>query len=114
VSGHTPGEWSLYADRIAAPCYEHAGCEKTIAWRDHHGLGDPESGSGALRCTVGPCEAENARLIAAAPDMRKALDSFRWLGNNLHNITDSPVVFREFYVAALEDANAAIAKAEGR
>jgi hypothetical protein len=37
----------------------------------------------------------------------RALDSFRWLGNNLHNITESPKWFRAYYEAALEDAEAA-------
>jgi hypothetical protein len=66
------------------------------------------------------CESEgeppneaNARLIAAAPKLLLAVNSFRWLGNNLHNIREDPERFREFYEAALADANEAVAEVDG-
>jgi hypothetical protein len=56
----------------------------------------------------------NELLALAAPDLLRAVNGFRWLGNNLHNILESPVEFRHFYEAALRDAELAVAKAEGR
>jgi hypothetical protein len=52
---------------------------------------------------------ERRALIA---NLQRAIGSFLWLGNNLHNIKASPDKFREFYEAALEDARPAYRMAE--
>lgn len=38
-----------------------------------------------------------------------ALNGFKWLGNNLHNIKADPDLFAKFYTSALEDAEKALA-----
>lgn len=98
MSGHTPGEWTIHKDRIAAPCFEHAGCEKTIAWRGWRESYTP----GALTCTVGENEAANVRLFAAAPDLLAVAEE----------VLASATI--ETPRALLKMATEAIAKAEGK
>lgn len=40
--------------------------------------------------------------------LEKAVGGFRWLGNNLHNVRDSPAEFKKLYKAALVDADACL------
>lgn len=43
-------------------------------------------------------------LIVEVRCLRQAVNGFRWLGNNLHNIKDDPDTFRALFEAALQDA----------
>lgn len=102
MSGHTPGPWVLLEDRIAAPCDEHFPCEKTIAW-----LGT-KRGDAVLQCSIGKNEIENARLIAAAPDLLEALKDALAIINEHVNLSGKGLG------AKLRKCDDAIAKAEGR
>lgn len=53
----------------------------------------------------------NARLIAASPQLLKAVHGLLWLHNNRHNHADPK--FLEFLDAAAVDAEAAIRAVEG-
>jgi hypothetical protein len=50
--------------------------------------------------------AEIARLDQQVEALKRVIGDFRWLGNNLHNSDTER--FREFYIAALEDARLAM------
>lgn len=50
--------------------------------------------------------------IVAHDELVKALNGFKWLGNNLHNIKEDPARFEKFFVSALNDAEKALAKAK--
>lgn len=101
VPRSTPGPWTLLEDRISAPCHEHVECEKTIAWLGR----TPDQ---PLRCSIGPNDEANARLIAAAPDLLEALKlAQRWLANCVPTVElDGPKP-----LPVIADA---LAKAEGR
>ncbi|WP_313087234.1 hypothetical protein [Stutzerimonas nitrititolerans] len=86
--GFTPGPWATYRDQLSVgETQGHSGiCE---VWERHGGQGF-----------------ENARLIAAAPDLLEALESAQMaiMGYTHQNAIT---------LAALEKARAAIAKARG-
>lgn len=68
-----------------------------------------DGGGGA----AGPCRGADAADVSEAVSeevgrLRRAIDGFRWLGNNLHNIKEAPDGFREMYEAALKDAEEAV------
>lgn len=87
---HTPGPW-----RVSSGMVETEANSLPIAWMDR------EPGNGTL-----PVERdENARLIAAAPELLSALKAI--LGGQLHGSID-------LYAQRFEDARAAVAKAEGK
>jgi hypothetical protein len=97
MSAHTPGPWQAAMVGMDAVVIASDGRQFKIGDIVYHSENMP-----------------NARLVAAAPDLLTAVNGFRWLGNNLHNIKAAPDSFRGLFEAALEDAIAAVAKAEGR
>lgn len=68
MSDHTPGPWTLLPDRIAAPCFEHPNCEKTIAWLRRDGVlqcsNDGKGGAPNAEFIVRACNS-HAELLAA-------------------------------------------------
>lgn len=44
--------------------------------------------------------------------IKKALNGFKWLGNNLHNVHNSPILFISYYKAALKDLEEALKELE--
>ena len=69
MSAHTPGPWTVAEhNEVIAPCTEHPHCHKTVVFGARCLGGDTEY----LQCSTGPRTTDNARLIAAAPDLLKA------------------------------------------
>lgn len=57
---------------------------------------------------VCPC-CEAVAIANRLAESQAALRGFKWLGNNLHNITADPDQFKRFYESALADAENALA-----
>ncbi len=115
MSTHTPGPWKQLRDshgrlfEIAAPCAEHKNCRKTIVFRFAHSTADGVCADG---CHCEP----NAHLIAAAPDLLKALkELLATLPDNWGDGVQDGVIRPMCLLADdVDDAFAAIAKAEGQ
>ena len=101
---HRPGPWhSLHwgpngdSIDIATPTFRGTLCRVYVEVHESGSVGPTQ---------VDECEA-NARLIAAAPELLAALDGISPMFDN-----DSPLL--TVYAAEIEQARAAIAKAEGK
>ncbi|RYG87651.1 MAG: hypothetical protein EON59_06780 [Alphaproteobacteria bacterium] len=98
TGGHTPGPWKLgerRGDYVAIDAPSHTGLADVV-WHmeDDRICGDPS-----------PCQQANARLIAAAPDLLKAL-------TDVLNTSGARAEYHAFkYADAIERAEAAIARA---
>ena len=97
---HTPGRWQQgpRGTQVYGP--------------DNHLVANCGAGTGRLHSE----QVANAELIVRAvnvhEDLIEALKGFRWLGKIIYNIREDPKHFEQFFRSALEDAEAAIAKAE--
>lgn len=89
---HTPGPWVV---------------EDPIESLTPIGAHGRNGGKWVAHC-LGPHQAANARLIAAAPDMLEALTAL------LARFDDNPELSELIGLVEIEHARAAIAKAEGR
>ncbi len=103
MSKHTPGPWTIVgADRFAT------------------GIWGPKA-EDVVPATSAPMLQANARLIAAAPDLLEALKVLHAAGNTVSplsgdygNASVKAVRIAGKFMAAMEKAEAAIAKAEGK
>jgi hypothetical protein len=111
---HTPGPWSVVIDQdnglmreIAAPCYEHKECGKTIVFIERDRTKPFQSSHGEhMR--------DNAHLIAAAPDLLSACQTVKkWLCDTKLIDPKDPIANPAF-IKANNAVLKAIAKAEGK
>lgn len=112
MTQHTPGPWAVDAD--AYPIFIYSESE---TWPLIDELGNEEGCKGAFIANAGDNKA-NARLIAAAPDLLKALKECRNAiqgGQEVAPYDSRGAGYEQtFGLAFLEYLNAAIAKAESK
>jgi len=102
MAKHTPGPW--FADEPHSGDADRAVYSLTAVNKSRHYVARVYGGG-----PLAPRDPEmdaNARLIAAAPDMLRALERLVWL-NTSQGVSDYD------YDTAMENANAAIARAHG-
>ena len=121
MSAHTPGPWlpgpwvvEAAADRNVVGVADASGNPICELWHGVEGWTLPS------RCTTKEWKLDHARLIAAAPDLLAALE---WMvAHDDTNEGDDPVEslggqtwneYNAYWLAGLEQARAAIAKAKG-
>lgn len=109
MSTHTPGPWTLNGFPKDKMLIEAGADDRTLAVVPRHTTPDREPNADALE------QADNARLITAAPDLLKAARDAR--AHNIVDIRDSAgrllyPVFIGIKRETLDALTAAIAKAE--
>lgn len=113
MSKHTPGPWNasgewpnqlgIYADAVPV----------AMAWKGQSEAGGPPDYKiYPARPNTEEARA-NARLIAAAPELLKALEGMRWAFLKLYGCYPPPHGTGEKYFGAMQDCDAAIKKAKG-
>jgi hypothetical protein len=128
VNGHTPGPWTAFRMagedgqplRAAAAATYVAQCIEAGGDRDFYAVSvQTEGGPDICHTGNGPTSAENARLIAAAPDLLEALKTAEWKLREMAREFNAPN-FTDRYgdgdvmLGVADAAAAAIAKAEGK